>query len=111
MSGVFEAFGVGLAAQSSLLMAGVIVCWVKGPIKVVGILAGFGAGAMVATIAFDLVRESGRLGSWDLGGGTATGVAISMAGDRLVEKKFGDQGKVAPWASWSARWSTACPSQ
>lgn len=93
MSGILEAFGVGLAAQSSLLLAGVIVCGATIGTRVVGILAAFGAGAMVAAIAFDLIPEASRLGSWELAGGTAAGVAIFLAGDRFVEKKFGDQGE------------------
>lgn len=93
MSGVLGAFGVGLAAQSSLLIAGVIVCWVTVPTKIVGILAGFGAGAMVAAIAFDLVPESGSLVSWEVAAGMAAGVAIFLAGDWFVEQKFGDQGE------------------
>jgi zinc transporter, ZIP family len=48
---MLEAFGLGAAAQSSLLIAGVIVCWIKVPSKLVGILAGFGAGAMISAIA------------------------------------------------------------
>lgn len=63
------------------------------PTKMVGILAGFGAGAVVATIAFGLVPESSRLGSWELAAGMASGVDIFLAGDRFVEKKFGDQGE------------------
>ncbi|MGZ5402953.1 MAG: hypothetical protein ACXWDA_07390, partial [Aeromicrobium sp.] len=55
---MLEAFGLGAAAQSSLLIAGVIVCWIKVPSKLVGILAGFGAGAMISAIAFDLVPEA-----------------------------------------------------
>jgi hypothetical protein len=43
---MLEALGWGLLAQSSLLLAGLLVCWVTVPTKVVGILGGFGAGAM-----------------------------------------------------------------
>jgi zinc transporter, ZIP family len=42
---MLEAFGWGLLAQSSLLVAGLLVCWVTVPTKVVGVLGGFGAGA------------------------------------------------------------------
>jgi zinc transporter, ZIP family len=47
---MLEAFGWGLLAQSSLLVAGLLVCWVTVPSKVVGILGGFGAGAMIAAV-------------------------------------------------------------
>jgi zinc transporter, ZIP family len=44
---MLEAFGWGLLAQSWLLVAGLLVCWVTVPTKVVGVLGGFGAGAEV----------------------------------------------------------------
>jgi putative heme transporter len=40
---MLEALGWGLLAQSSLLVAGLLVCWVTVPTKVIGILGGFGA--------------------------------------------------------------------
>jgi zinc transporter, ZIP family len=52
---VLEAFGLGTLAQSSLLLAGLLVCWVTVPTRLVGILAGFGAGAMIAAVSFELV--------------------------------------------------------
>lgn len=59
MSGaVFEAFGWGFLAQASLLLAGLLVCWVRVPTKLVGILGGFGAGAMIAAVSFDLLPEA-----------------------------------------------------
>lgn len=89
---MIDAFFVGTAAQSSLLLAGLIVCWVHVPRRLVGILAGFGAGAMLAAISFDLVPEAEELpfaefGLWMLGG-----VAIFIIGDRLVERRFGEDG-------------------
>lgn len=93
MSGVWEALGVGLLAQSSLLLAGVVVCWIRFSRRVVGLLAGFGAGALIAAIAFDLVPETDGLSTWQLTLGMLAGVAIFLAGDWLVEKRFGDRGE------------------
>jgi ZIP family zinc transporter len=92
MNDALEALGVGLVAQSSLLIAGVIVCWLTIPQKLVGVLAGFGAGAMIAAISFDLLPETGGLGSWELALGMFVGVVFFLAGDRVVERKFGDEG-------------------
>ncbi|MGZ5380192.1 MAG: hypothetical protein ACXWD8_20170, partial [Mycobacterium sp.] len=64
---MFEAFGLGLLAQSSLLLAGLMVFWVAFPRRVVGALAGFGAGAMLAAISFDLLAETEGLDAWQLG--------------------------------------------
>jgi ZIP family zinc transporter len=55
---MLEALGWGLLAQSSLLFAGLLVCWVTVPTKLVGILGGFGAGAMIAAVSFDLLPEA-----------------------------------------------------
>ena len=34
--GMLQAFGVGSAAQASLFLAGIVVCWVTVPRRVVG---------------------------------------------------------------------------
>ena len=49
---MLEAFGLGTLAQSSLLLAGLLVCWVTVPRRIIGILAGFGAGALIAAVSF-----------------------------------------------------------
>ncbi len=90
---MLEAFGLGALAQSSLLLAGLLVCWVTVPRRLVGILAGFGAGAMIAAIAFELVPEGEtdidhlQFALWAL-----IGVAIFLIGDKIVEARFGDEG-------------------
>jgi hypothetical protein len=48
--GMLDAFGLGVLAQSSLLLAGLLAYWVTVPTRLVGILAGFGAGAMISAI-------------------------------------------------------------
>ena len=89
---IWEALGLGLAAQASLLIAGVIVCWVTFPRLVVGVLAGLGAGAMIAAVSFDLIAQSEALGEWEVTAAMLGGAAIFLIGDRLVEMKFGDEG-------------------
>jgi ZIP family zinc transporter len=90
---LLKAFGLGTLAQSSLLVAGLIVCWIKVPTQVVGILAGFGAGAMISAIAFDLVPEAQvHIDLWQTVVWMLIGVAIFLLGDRLVDKRFGSGG-------------------
>ena len=93
---MLSAFGLGTLAQSSLLLAGLIVCWVKVPSRVVGVLAGLGAGAMLAAISFDLVVEADELAFWEFGLFMLFGVAVFLIGDRVVEKRFGDEGTGGP---------------
>ena len=89
---MFEAFGGGFLAQSSQLVAGLIVCWIKVPTKVVGILGGFGAGAMIAAVAFDLVPEAQVLDEWQFALWMLVGVAVFLLGDRIVDRRFGSEG-------------------
>jgi zinc transporter, ZIP family len=90
---MLEAFGWGLLAQSSLLVAGVLVCWVKVPTKVIGILGGFGAGAMIAAVSFDLLPEAqADIESWQTGLWMIVGVAVFLLADQFVEKRFGSEG-------------------
>jgi zinc transporter, ZIP family len=90
---MLEAVGWGLLAQSSLLVAGLLVCWVKVPTKVIGILGGFGAGAMIAAVSFDLLPEAQvDIERWQTGIWMMVGVAVFLIADRFVEKRFGSEG-------------------
>jgi len=90
---MLEAFGWGFLAQSSLLVAGLLVCWVTVPTKVVGILGGFGAGAMIAAVSFDLLPEAEvHIELWQTGLWMLVGVAVFLLADQLVERRFGSEG-------------------
>jgi ZIP family zinc transporter len=90
---LIKAFGLGTLAQSSLLLAGLFVFWVKVPTKLVGIMAGFGAGAMISAIAFDLVPEAQEhIDLWQTVLWMLIGLAIFLVGDALVDKHFGSGG-------------------
>ena len=90
---MLEALGWGLLAQSSLLLAGLVVCWVTVPTKLIGILGGFGAGAMIAAVSFDLLPEAqADLDSWQTGLWMMVGVAVFLLADEIVERRFGSEG-------------------
>ncbi len=91
-SGVLEAFGLGTLAQSSLLFAGLLVCWVAVPRRLIGILAGFGAGALIAAVSFDLLAEASALDSWELGAWMLIGAGVFLGGDYIVDRRFGSEG-------------------
>lgn len=86
------AFAFGALAQSSLLLAGLFACRVTVSRRVVGALAGIGAGAMLAAISFDLVAEAEELSASQFGLWMLVGVAVFLVGDRAVERRFGDAG-------------------
>jgi len=90
---MLEAFALGALAQSSLLLAGLAVFWIKVPTRIVGILAGFGAGALISAISFDLVPESqAHIKMWDTVLWMLIGAAVFLIGDQVVERRFGSAG-------------------
>jgi ZIP family zinc transporter len=90
---LLEALGLGLIAQSSLFLAGLAVCWITVPKRLVGVLAGFGAGAMIAAIAFTLVPEGlANIPGWEFALWMLIGVVIFLVGDAIVDKRFGTEG-------------------
>jgi len=89
---VLEAFGLGVLAQSSLLLAGLLVFWVTVPSRIVGILAGFGAGALISAVSFDLITEAEELSEWQFAAWMLVGVGVFLGGDWVVERRFGSEG-------------------
>ncbi|WP_062464035.1 hypothetical protein [Demequina soli] len=90
---MIEALLVGVAAQSSLLLAGLIVYRVTIPDRAVGQLAGLGAGALVAAAAFQLVPEAqASLGNLEIGAWLLGGAGVYVIADTLVERRFGASG-------------------
>jgi ZIP family zinc transporter len=93
---MFEAIVLGAAAQSSLVLSGLVVYGISVPPKVIGALAGFGAGALVAAIAFDLVPDSEVLSSPESALWLLVGAAAFVLADRIVEAKFASEGASGP---------------
>ena len=89
---MLEAFGLGVLAQSSLLLAGLLVFWVTVPSRIVGILAGFGAGALISAVSFDLITEAEELSEWQFAAWMLVGVGVFLGGDWVVERRFGSEG-------------------
>ena len=109
---MLEAFGLGLLGASSLLLAGLLACWVNVPARLVGIMAGFGAGALIAAISFDLVVEAEDvLELWQFAVWMLVGVAIFLVADRMVESRFGQAGVGGAMGIVVVRSSTGCRSR
>jgi len=85
-----EALALGGLSQSSLLIAGLAVYWIRPAAKVIGGLAGFGAGALVAAVAFDLIPEAEGLKGWEVSIWLLVGAVIFVVADRVVEARFGE---------------------
>ncbi|HEX5579308.1 MAG TPA: hypothetical protein VFY43_06555 [Candidatus Limnocylindria bacterium] len=86
---MLQAFALGAVAQSSLLLSGILPFFLRIPDRIVGILAGFGAGALIAAVAFDLVPEAistAEVALWFL-----VGALIFVIADRIIEARFGGE--------------------
>ena len=60
---MLNAFGLGAISQVSLILSGVVVFLVSVPTRVVGALAAFGAGALIAAVARDLLPAQPKVRS------------------------------------------------
>ena len=90
---MLDAFLLGVVAQSSLLLAGLVARWINVPPRIVGALGGFGSGALIAAVSFDLLGEAKELTNLELALWMLIGVAIFIGGDHLVEQRFGSEGQ------------------
>jgi ZIP family zinc transporter len=91
-----QALALGGLAQSSLLLAGLVVYWVRPSSKVIGGLAGFGAGALVSAVSFDLIPETTGLGHVQVAAWLLIGAAVFVVSDRIVETRFGEGDDAGP---------------
>jgi ZIP family zinc transporter len=95
---ILEAIALGGLAQISLLLSGLFATWVTVPPRVVGGLAGFGAGALISAITFDLTAQADLLGHLQLVVWLLLGAVVFIAGDYAIERRTGsdDAGSGAP---------------
>jgi ZIP family zinc transporter len=59
------AFGWGLLSASSLVIGSVIALRIRIPVRVIGLIMGFGAGVLISAVAFDLVDEAAAKSTGD----------------------------------------------
>lgn len=94
---MLEAAVWGFIASGALLIGAVIGIWANVSRRVVALVMGFGAGALISAVAFDLTSEAFELGGT---GPTAVGLAAGgltfFVGDLLLERaaaRKGDEGR------------------
>jgi zinc transporter, ZIP family len=87
-----EAVILGVIAQSSLLFAGLLATWVTVPTRVIGALAGFGAGAIMSTATFDLTDQAEALGGLEMSVWLLVGALVFVGGDAFVDRLFARSG-------------------
>lgn len=90
---VLEALLVGALAQSSLVLAALLVYGLTISSRVVGQLAGLGAGALLGAAAFQLVPEAQvSLDAAEIGLWLLVGSSVFVIADRIIERRFGGSG-------------------
>jgi ZIP family zinc transporter len=89
------AFGWGLLSASSLVIGAVIALRIRIPLRVIGLIMGFGAGVLISAVAFDLVDEAAEksTGNGALIAGLFAGCLVYFAGARLVDHLGGGDRK------------------
>ncbi|RPI09818.1 MAG: ZIP family zinc transporter [Actinobacteria bacterium] len=89
------AFGWGLLSASSLVIGAVIALRIRIPLRVIGLIMGFGAGVLISAVAFDLVDEAAAksTGNGALIAGLFAGCLVYFGGDRLVDRLGGGDRK------------------
>ena len=83
------AFVVGALAQSSLIISGIAVYFFILPDRVVGQMAGFGAGALLGAAMFELIPEAEMLSNWEIAIWMLVGGAVYVVADWLIERRSG----------------------
>ena len=86
---MLQALTLGALAQVSLLLSGLFASWVAVPSRVIGWLAGFGAGALISAVTFDLIPQAESLGGLGLTVWLLIGAGVFVGGDWLVDRRFG----------------------
>lgn len=93
---MIEALGWGALAASSLVLGAVLALVRSWSDTVVGLVLGFGAGALIASVSFELAEEGLRVGgAWPVAMGLAVGGATFYLADRWVETRSSATGGAA----------------
>ncbi len=89
------AFGWGLLSASSLVIGAVIALLIRIPLRVIGLIMGFGGGVLISAVAFDLVEEAAgkSTGNGALVAGLFSGCLVFFGGDRLIDHLGGGDRK------------------
>ena len=89
---VLFAFVLGAVSQMSLPLSALSVYLVKFPTRLVGALAAFGAGALIAAVSRDLLPETHTLSLWQASLSAMVGAGVFIVCEHAVAKKFGEGG-------------------
>jgi ZIP family zinc transporter len=104
---VLEAAAWGAAGASSLLIGAGIGLALRPTAPVVGAVLGFGAGALVSAVAFELTEEAYALGGADtVALGLALGALTYFGADHVIDSRGGER-RMSPMGEQSEGTSTS----
>ncbi len=93
---MLESLGWGALAASSLVVGAALALLRTWSDTLVGLVLGFGAGALIASVSFELAEEGLRVGgAWPVAVGLALGGATFYLADRWVESRASSGGGAA----------------
>ena len=92
-----SAFGWGALGGSALVLGAVAAVVWRIPVRVLGMVMGFGAGVLISALAFDLVEEAVETsaGEGGVAVGLLTGAVVFFAGDALIDRMGGEGRKAS----------------
>jgi zinc transporter, ZIP family len=77
----------GVVAASSLLLGAALGIYRSWNERLIGLVLGFGAGALISSVSFELVQEGMRVaGALPVALGLAAGALVFFVSDRYVER-------------------------
>jgi ZIP family zinc transporter len=81
-------FGWGALAASSLVIGSVVALLFRIPLRVIGLIMGFGVGVLISAVAFDLVEEAAgkSIGQGWTVAGLFAGCLVFFFGDRVIDR-------------------------
>jgi ZIP family zinc transporter len=91
---------LGVLAASSLLIGTGLTFWLRPSNRVVGLIMGFGSGALISAVAYELTLEA-SLGSGPVFVGLGLGAIAFFAGDWLIDRRGGQERKSIAGATQS----------
>jgi ZIP family zinc transporter len=88
---MLEALGWGAVAASSLLIGALVGLLRPWPTRAIGLVLGFGAGALISAVSFELAQEGVRVGGGAaVAAGLAAGALTYYVCDVEIERRSGD---------------------
>ncbi len=79
---------IGALAAAALVLGALLVMWARPSSRTVGMVMGFGAGALISAIAYELVPES-QANGWQLAVMFALGALVFFLSDRWIDERGG----------------------